>query len=215
MGDENKLSKIPTLQQFAFRSLQCCHLPQVISESHLEVIKIQFDAWFAERLINANVQLSNKLSALLKEAAWTALVLADTPAEQEVFCRIGKYSQTPNQRYRLHIASQWLGLQSQTWFLGSNWLENKRIVRVRRRHVFGIARGNDPVFEMGIHFEKVGDKKERNKGGVRCDGCDVSSHSTPVCESVYHAGRYCDNCLEGGACETDPGNASKWEVVMY
>ena len=70
-----------------------------------------------------------------------------------------------------------------------------------------------PVFDMhtptlkSSYLNVIGKNKVGKKArgpSIECDGCLASSRDVDICVSVYHDGRYCDECLREGACETDP-----------
>jgi len=74
-----------------------------------------------------------------------------------------------------------------------------------------------PVFDMHTHTQKF--IPEHYKGKKKVEAQVRSMDVWPrlemliyICVSVYHDGRYCDECLREGACETDPDYCSKWEL---
>jgi len=63
-----------------------------------------------------------------------------------------------------------------------------------------------PVFDMHTHTQKFIPEHYKGKKKVEAQvskhGCLASSRDVDICVSVYHDGRYCDECLREGACET-------------
>ena len=109
-------------------------------------------------------------------------------------------------RIELDCISEWLGLESKT-----KKVRKKQYVEVGRMQ--SDQYDDKPVFDMhtptlkSSYLNVIGKKKVGKKArgpSIECDGCLASSRDVDICVSVYDDGRYCDECLREGACETDP-----------
>ena len=143
----------------------------------------------------------------LRDATWNTLLIMDMSSEE--YLPIGTSDHRGEDRTRLHIAAKWLGLESKT-----KKVRKKQYVEVRRMQ--SDQYDDKPVFDMHTHTQKFIPEHYKGKKKVEAQvskhGCLASSRDVDICVSVYHDGRYCDECLREGAYETDPDYCSKWEL---
>eukprot|EP01025_Chloroclados_australasicus_P055867 TRINITY_DN6861_c0_g1_i2.p3 TRINITY_DN6861_c0_g1~~TRINITY_DN6861_c0_g1_i2.p3 ORF type:complete len:180 (-),score=24.35 TRINITY_DN6861_c0_g1_i2:136-675(-) len=66
-----------------------------------------------------------------------------------------------------------------------------------------------------VHAKKTHYYPRHRSPDGECEACGASGEDTDILVSVYHYGQFCEECLQAGECETDPGFDSKWECLHY
>jgi len=214
--EKRKMGKcFESLQMLAFTKLTQSQVSK-LDDTHIELVKSQFRKWFDIRLKQAKVDFDSNTTLSLRNATWYALSDTVAPTSDKDDFHL-EFDCTRS--IKLRVVSKWLGVK---WV----WEDEKQRYGLMRRKIsddkraFEIYTSNKTYTQveenikknmfMTTHSNKR--QKEYESGpSVSCDSCGVSSRTRDICMSVYHSGYYCDDCLEAGACETDPGGDSKWE----
>lgn len=192
-----------TLLQRSIKSLRLKDV-QFIPETLWDEL---FDGWFTERMSRANlhkVLKENKLLDVLRREV--KMVLKEDGLS--VIDRDGK-PLSSYQRAMLHTACKWLGVTSLT---GEYQSGKHASVTIERKYTDPddlalIMLDKEPFMMRTFRKQKMRSRR------YECDSCGEFKDAMDIAESVYHRGRYCEDCLRNGECPTDPGYDSKWEAL--
>ena len=163
-----------------------------------------FDGWFTERMSRANLHQVLKQNGLLDVLRnQVKMVLKEDGLS--VIDRDGK-PLSSYQRAMVHSGCKWLGVTTTT---GEYKFQKHATITIERKY-------KDPLdlalimLDQEPFMMRTFNRKQKRSRRYECDSCGEFKDSMDICESVYHRGRYCEDCLQNGECRTDPGYDSKW-----